>query len=74
MVRFASSILKWLCSRATGSGQCDFGCVAKCVVTRLAACQDPLGLDRAPWPGRDPAQPQPRGSNGVAVEIEDDGR
>ena len=60
-------------SRA-GSGQRDLGCVAKRVVTRLAACQAPLGLGRAPWPGRDPAQPQPRCSNGVAVEIEDDGR
>ena len=56
MVRFASSILKWLCSRATGSGQRDLGCVAKRVVTRLAAGQAPLGLDRAPWLGRDPAQ------------------
>ena len=42
------------------SRQCDLGCVAKRVVSRLAARQDLLGFDRAPWLGRDAAQPQPR--------------
>jgi hypothetical protein len=57
-----------------GSGQRDLGGGAKRLVTRLAAGQEVFGLDRAPWPGRDPAQAQPGGSNRLAVEIEDDGR
>src|SRR5437899_2038553 len=40
-----------------GSVQRELGGVAKRGVTRLAAGQGPLGLDRAPWPGGDPAQP-----------------
>src|SRR5438034_8846675 len=36
-----------------GSGQRDLGCVAKRIVTRLAAGQEVLGLGRAPWLGRD---------------------
>ena len=74
MVRFASSILNWLCSLRDRSGQRDLGRFAKRFVTRLAAGQEVLGVERSPWLRRDPAQPKPRGSDRVAVEIEDDGR
>ena len=74
MVRFASSILKWLCSRATAPANAisaasrNASSVALRPVRICSASIARHGLVAIA------AQPQPRCSNGVAVEIEDDGR
>jgi hypothetical protein len=57
-----------------GACQRDLGCVAKRSVSGGAAGKEALGLNGAPRSGRDSAKSQPRFANGVAVEIENDGR